>query len=69
MVTIRIKGGLGNQLFQYAAGYGVVIGYAIGFVFQAARSNLVKVYYAFQDSKTPMINGMLAITFKNRCST
>ena len=40
--------------------YGVVIGYAIGFVFQA-RSNLVKVYYAFQDSKTPMINGMLAI--------
>ena len=21
MVTIRIKGGLGNQLFQYAAGY------------------------------------------------
>ena len=41
--------------------YGVVIGYAIGFVFQAARSNLVKVYYAFQDSKTPMINGMLAI--------
>ena len=41
--------------------YGVVIGYALGFVFQAARSNLVKVYYAFQDSKRPMINGMLAI--------
>lgn len=31
--------------------YGVVIGYAVGFVFQATRSNLVKVYYAFQDSK------------------
>ena len=30
-------------------------------MFQATRSNLVKVYYAFQDSKTPMINGMLAI--------
>ncbi len=41
--------------------YGVVIGYAVGFVFQAARSNLVKVFYAFQDSKTPMINGMLAV--------
>ena len=21
MITVRIKGGLGNQLFQYAAGY------------------------------------------------
>lgn len=41
--------------------YGVVIGYALGFLFQAARSNLVKVYYAFQDSKRPMINGVLAI--------
>ena len=41
--------------------YGVVAGYAVGFLFQAARSNLVKVYYAFQDSKTPMINGVLAI--------
>ena len=41
--------------------YGVVVGYAVGFVFQAARSNLVKVYYAFQDSKTPMVNGVLAI--------
>lgn len=41
--------------------YGVVIGYALGFLFQAARSNLVKVYYAFQDSKRPMINGLLAV--------
>ena len=41
--------------------YGVVIGYALGFLFQAARSNLVKVYYAFQDSKRPMVNGLLAI--------
>lgn len=28
---------------------------------RAARSNLVKVYYAFQDSKRPMVNGLLAI--------
>ncbi len=41
--------------------YGVVIGYSLGFVFQAARANLVKVYYAFQDSKRPMINGFIAI--------
>ena len=41
--------------------YGVVIGYALGFLFQAARSNLVKVYYAFQDSMRPMINGLFAI--------
>jgi len=41
--------------------YGVVIGYAAGFVFQSARANLVKVYYAFQDTKTPMVNGAIAV--------
>lgn len=41
--------------------YGVVIGYAVGFIFQSARANLVKVYYAFQDTKTPMINGAIAV--------
>ena len=41
--------------------YGVVIGYSLGFVFQAARANLVKVYYAFQDTKRPMINGALSV--------
>lgn len=41
--------------------YSVVIGYSLGFIFQAARANLVKVFYAFQDSKTPMINGMISI--------
>ena len=41
--------------------YGVVVGYSLGFVFQAARANLVKVYYAFQDSKRPMINGFIGI--------
>lgn len=42
--------------------YGVVIGYSLGFIFQAARSNLVKVYYAFQDSQSPMINGMISVS-------
>lgn len=40
---------------------GVVIGYTIGFFFQAARANIVKVYYAFQDTKTPMKNGAIAV--------
>ena len=41
--------------------YGVVIGYSAGFIFQAVRSNLVKVYYAFQDTKRPMINGLISV--------
>lgn len=40
---------------------GVVMGYAIGFIFQAARANIVKVFYAFQDTKTPMINGAISV--------
>ena len=39
----------------------VVIGYALGFFFQAARANIVKVYYAFQDTRTPMINGAISV--------
>lgn len=39
----------------------VVVGYASGFFFQAARANIVKVYYAFQDTKTPMINGAISV--------
>ena len=41
--------------------YGVVIGYALGFVFQAARANMTKVLYAFQNTKKPMINGAIAV--------
>lgn len=41
--------------------YGVVIGYAVGFIFQAARANIVRVYYAFQDTRTPMVNGALSV--------
>lgn len=40
---------------------GVVIGYAAGFLFQAARANLIRVYYAFQNTKTPMINGTISV--------
>ena len=41
---------------------GVVIGYAVGFFFQATRANIVKVYYAFQDTKCPMINGTISVS-------
>lgn len=53
------RGSFGEQEIKLT--YGVVIGYAAGFVFQAARANLIKVYYAFQDSRKPMMNGLLAI--------
>ena len=40
---------------------GGVMGYAAGFFFQAARATVVKVYYAFQDTKTPMLNGAISV--------
>lgn len=46
----------------------VVIGYALGFVFASARANLVKVYYAFQDTKTPLLNGLVSIFINILCS-
>lgn len=39
----------------------VLIGYAVGFIFQAIRANLIKVYYAFKNTKTPMINGIVCV--------
>lgn len=40
----------------------VVIGYALGFVFASIRANMVKVFYAFQDTKRPLVNGTISIT-------
>ncbi len=40
----------------------VVIGYALGFVFSSVRAIMVKVFYAFQDTKRPLINGLLSIS-------
>ena len=40
----------------------VVIGYAVGFPFQAARDNLIKFFYAFQNTKIPMKNGAIAVS-------
>ncbi|PWJ14692.1 murein biosynthesis integral membrane protein MurJ [Ruminococcus flavefaciens] len=47
--------------YEIKVTYYVVIGYALGFIFQSIRAILVKVYYAFQDTRTPMINGMIAV--------
>jgi len=41
--------------------YYVLIGYSIGFIFQAFRANLVKVLYAFQKTKSTMYNGIISI--------
>lgn len=61
-IIVSILYGRGSfQQDDILSTYGVVIGYALGFVFQAARANLVRVYYAFQDTKTPMVNGMIAV--------
>lgn len=37
------------------------VGYAIGIIFVAMRDLLMRVHYAFQDTKNPMINGMLGV--------
>lgn len=59
---VQILYGRGNfGVEDVSMTYGVVIGYALGFVFQAARANIVKVFYAFQDTKKPMINGAIAV--------
>lgn len=53
------RGSFGKTDIQMT--YTVVIGYAIGFAFQAARANAVKVFYAFKDTKRPMINGAISV--------
>ena len=51
--------------FDNAAGIAtthVIYGYAAGFLFQAFRSIIIRVYYAFQDTRTPMFNGIVAVS-------
>lgn len=60
IVTILFgRGNFNEQSIRLTAG--VVFGYALGFVFQAMRANLVKVFYAFGDTRRPMINGAISI--------
>lgn len=39
----------------------VVIGYAIGFIPLMIRTLLIKIHYAYDDTKTPMINGIITV--------
>lgn len=48
-----------NDLYNI---YFVLIGYSIGFVFQAFRSIFSKVLYAFKKTKVTMVNGIITIT-------
>lgn len=40
----------------------VLIGYSLGFVFQSVRAVFSKVLFAFDDTKSPMINGIISIS-------
>ena len=40
----------------------VVLGYAVGFIFQAIRSILIKVYYAFNKVILPTVTGFIAVS-------
>lgn len=53
------RGNFGNNEIMNTAS--VVYGYACGFLFQATRATLVRIYYAFQNTKTPMINGAISV--------
>lgn len=39
----------------------VVMGYAVGFIFNMAHSNLVRVFYAFQNTAFPMVIGIITV--------
>lgn len=54
------RGNFGEN--EVSLAYGAVLGYSLGFVFQTARVNISKVYYAFQDTKTPMVNGAICVS-------
>ncbi len=53
------RGGFTEQASSLTSS--VVIGYAVGFIFQASRAILIRVFYSFGDTKTPMINGIISV--------
>ncbi|MBO6047750.1 MAG: polysaccharide biosynthesis C-terminal domain-containing protein, partial [Erysipelotrichaceae bacterium] len=61
IVTILFGRGNFGQAAVIATA-GVVTGYALGFIFQAFRATCVRVYFAFKDSKTPMLNGLISVS-------
>lgn len=47
--------------FEINETYKVLVGYALGFIFQSVRAILVRVFYAYQDTRTPMVTGIIAV--------
>lgn len=41
--------------------YKMLIGYSVGFIFQAVRAIFAKALYAFQNTKSPMYNGFICV--------
>lgn len=61
---VEIIYGRGNfGELQIEQTYRVMVGYAVGFMFQAARATIVKVFYAFNNTKIPMVNGTISVGF------
>lgn len=53
------RGNFGEEETHYT--YLVAAGYALGFVFSAIRAVMVKAFYALQDTKSPMKNGIFSV--------
>lgn len=55
------RGNFGEQEVHYT--YLVSVGYAAGFVFSSVRDVMVRVLYAFKDTRRAMINGIISVSF------
>ena len=48
--------------FSVSQTYFIVVGYSLGFVFQAFRAVLSRFYYAYKNTRLTMINGILSVS-------
>lgn len=53
------RGSFGETEVYYT--YWVSVGYASGFIFSSVRAVMVKVFYAFKDTRRAMINGIVSV--------
>ena len=53
------RGSFGETEVYYT--YWVSVGYAAGFIFSSVRAVMVKVFYAFKDTRRAMINGIVSV--------
>lgn len=64
LVNPIVKAAFERGAFDSVATYmtaGALVFYSIGMVGAAVKSILVRVYYSLQDTKTPMLNGIIAV--------